>query len=232
MGSHAIRLGLVRDGSPLAATLPADLAFLGIEEQARAAQFTAVRRRQQFLLGRWLVRCMLAQRFGQRPQDWQLSAPASGAPAILSPLPSPLHFSLSHSGDWAGCALAAVPVGLDLETPQRPRRIAELARRVCTPAEQAELATLPAPAQARAFSRMWTLKEAWLKQQGLGIDSMRMRRLQAQPATGSAVNALTFENREGLQGALSTDTTVGPLEWFGDAAGLGVSGEWKLQEEI
>lgn len=220
-----ITLGLLHERSTLAASLPADLGFLSDSERLRAADFGNVRRREQFLRARWLARCMLAARLGGTPRDWSLSAAASEGPRILSSLPSPLFLSLSHSGGWVGCALAPVPVGLDLETAERPRRIGELARKVCTPGEIAELEMLSGTAQQQAFYRMWTLKEAWFKRAGTGIqlEGMRALKTSLQPSAAAA-NAATFA-QPGLQVAVCADA-VEPLTLFAEAATLQRTGWW------
>ncbi|MBQ3090144.1 MAG: 4'-phosphopantetheinyl transferase superfamily protein [Oscillospiraceae bacterium] len=76
------------------------------------------------------------------------------------------HFSLSHSGHWALCAFAPVPVGADLQQvrPVRPG----LARRF-TAAERRELADLSPEDYNRRLFQLWTLKEAYAKCTGQGL---------------------------------------------------------------
>ena len=78
-----------------------------------------------------------------------------------------LHFSLSHSGPFALCALDSAPVGVDIQT-VRPRRPA-LLRRVCAPEE---LAWLEGRGDLwSAFALLWALKESRVKESGRGLTS-------------------------------------------------------------
>ena len=75
------------------------------------------------------------------------------------------HFNLSHSGPYALCALDHGPVGVDIQIckPWQPR----LPQRVCSPAQLAWLEAQPDPTMG--FTVLWALKEARVKQSGLGL---------------------------------------------------------------
>lgn len=73
-----------------------------------------------------------------------------------------LHLSISHSGGWVVCAVADVPVGIDLELP-RPVRPGLAARWFDTD-EQALTAH-----DSSAFFDLWMVKEAVLKETGCGL---------------------------------------------------------------
>lgn len=77
----------------------------------------------------------------------------------------PLHMNLSHCADLAICAVSRIPVGTDAETPRKCRE--NLLPRICTPEESAYI--LVQPDKNRAFTRIWTLKEAYGKHSGEGI---------------------------------------------------------------
>lgn len=70
-------------------------------------------------------------------------------------------FNLSHSGDFAGCALHDQEIGLDIQKITEPRD--SLIRRVCTPGELASLKS------SRDFCRIWAMKESAVKLTGEGI---------------------------------------------------------------
>ena len=76
-----------------------------------------------------------------------------------------MHFSISHSGSLAVCALDGAPVGVDVQTVRAgsPR----LLRRVCAPEERSWLAARKDSPQA--FTLLWTLKESLCKQTGRGL---------------------------------------------------------------
>lgn len=76
-----------------------------------------------------------------------------------------LHFSVSHCKGLAVCAVGRLPLGIDAEPPRTVKE--NLLEKVCTPAEAAQIAA--SADSARAFSRFWTLKEAYAKYTGEGI---------------------------------------------------------------
>lgn len=78
-----------------------------------------------------------------------------------------VHFSLSHSGELALCALSAFEIGCDVETPRRVDLA--LAERFFHPEESALLFSLPQREREAAFLRLWTLKESYVKAIGLGL---------------------------------------------------------------
>ena len=74
-------------------------------------------------------------------------------------------FNLSHSGTLALCGLDTLPIGVDVQIVKawRPR----LPARVCC---QAELDWMERqPSRELAFVTLWALKEAKVKQSGLGL---------------------------------------------------------------
>lgn len=73
------------------------------------------------------------------------------------------HFSLSHSGIWAVCAVGEYPVGVDVEQVRELRR--GVAERWFSAEECALLAQLPPD----GFYQFWTLKEAAVKASGEGL---------------------------------------------------------------
>ena len=87
-----------------------------------------------------------------------------------------MHFSLSHSGGLALLGVAARPVGVDIERVPA-RQMAEDVASALHPAEQDELAALPAASRAAAFARCWTRKEARLKATGEGVSGEALRAL-------------------------------------------------------
>jgi phosphopantetheinyl transferase len=67
-------------------------------------------------------------------------------------------------------AVAAVPVGVDVEEVPPPHIAAATAPTALHPGELGELAALPEAARPAAFARCWTRKEAYLKGTGTGLN--------------------------------------------------------------
>ena len=73
------------------------------------------------------------------------------------------HFSITHSGKWVFLAVADCEIGIDAQAPRRvcPR----LAARSTSPEELAWVKENTEP----NFTRLWTMKEAYLKYTGTGL---------------------------------------------------------------
>ena len=78
-----------------------------------------------------------------------------------------IHFNLSHSGDYALCAVSDTPVGCDIEAP-RPVDL-HLAERFFAPSERQALAAAPEAEQHALFLKIWTQKESYQKAAGRGL---------------------------------------------------------------
>jgi len=78
-----------------------------------------------------------------------------------------LHFSLSHSGNYAVCVFYHRPVGVDIQQ-IRPVSPA-LLKRVCTQEERRFLAAQDPEKVPEAFCRLWTAKESFMKLEGRGL---------------------------------------------------------------
>ena len=74
-----------------------------------------------------------------------------------------IHFSMSHSDKWVFLAVADCEIGIDAQMPRRvcPR----LAARSTSPEELAWVKENTEP----NFTRLWTMKEAYLKYTGTGL---------------------------------------------------------------
>lgn len=72
-----------------------------------------------------------------------------------------IHFSLSHSGDYAVCALSDSPIGVDIEKIEAYKP--EISDRFFHPNERKYVK------DAESFYRIWTLKEGYLKAVGIGM---------------------------------------------------------------
>lgn len=110
-----------------------------------------------------LAREMLGQRLKLPRNALHFTLDPSGKPVLLGHC---LHFNLSHSGDFAACAVHEEPVGIDLEAlrPIRP----ELCKKVCASTELAYVFP-QGNFNSQRFLQLWTAKEAVLKQRGSGI---------------------------------------------------------------
>jgi 4'-phosphopantetheinyl transferase len=158
----------------LQAGIPASDQWLTPTEAARQQSLGTAARRGTFLAGRWLARQAVRQWLGADRLP-ALTVAESGACHVADA--SGVFVSISHSAGHVACAVAAVPVGVDLEPLARPRDHLALAGAVHSVAQREQLAALAPAARAEPFLRAWTIKEAWLKAREQGLDFALMRSL-------------------------------------------------------
>jgi 4'-phosphopantetheinyl transferase len=119
-------------------------------------------RRRQFLAGRCLLRFALQDCYGAVSLTWSFDG-AGGKPSLLGE--GAPNISLSHSRELVLCALADVPLGVDVEYCQ-PRDFHALAEFICGPGERQAFLRLSEEHQELAFYRLWSAKEATYKLHG------------------------------------------------------------------
>ena len=96
-------------------------------------------------------------------------------------------FSISHCKEAIAVALDDQPIGIDIESIRRFDP--ELVTRTMNDSEQALIAASDHP--ERAFTRLWTQKEAILKMQGTGITSFEQ--LQTLPISDYRIHTIEKE---------------------------------------
>ena len=92
----------------------------------------------------------------------QLSYGVNGKPEAEG-----VFFNLSHSGQWAVCAIGDGPVGCDVEEIASVRN--GIAKRFFTENEVQHLAQFEGQWRKEEFFRLWTLKESYMKMTGEGM---------------------------------------------------------------
>lgn len=133
-----------RFGDPGAALDPAERVRLaGYRNQGAALRFAG---------GRAVLKSVMAAHHG-------VAAPVVEVGAGKPRVPGGPEVSLAHGGDLVVVAAAADPIGIDVEPLRTPG--ADLTRGALHPDERAT--------GAGAFTRLWTAKEAYLKQIGAGL---------------------------------------------------------------
>ncbi|MBK8978058.1 MAG: 4'-phosphopantetheinyl transferase superfamily protein [Planctomycetes bacterium] len=145
-------------------------AWLRADESARVDRLVRDADRRNALVGRWLVRRLLARATATAPADWALAPGPHGRPEPAHPsIAVPPSINFSHTRTVVVAALCRdAAVGIDVEHPARVAPVERLAR-FFSPAEVAWLTALDVAGRQLGFWRLWTLKEAWLKARGSGI---------------------------------------------------------------
>ena len=153
---------------PVSAVDPDDSAARARLSRERLEQIDRRRdtaRRQGFAAS-LLLEYAVAQHFPWVVHPLALSIADGGKPYLVSE--PGVHFSLSHSGDWAVCAVSDHPVGVDIEKCEQGRR--DIASRFFHREEVRYLNTLLPSMRDKAFYQLWTLKESFVKSTGHGLD--------------------------------------------------------------
>lgn len=160
-----------------AADVPDDDDWLGASELVRLATLRFPKRRQDWRLGRWTVKCALAasQLFPVGRDDFaniEIIAAKSGCPEVFfRGRPAAVTISISHREGTSICAVAGarVKLGCDLELIEP--RTSEFFADYFTSEEQRQLAQAPCPFRLAAV--LWSAKESALKamREGLRVDT-------------------------------------------------------------
>ena len=158
-------------------------------EKIRLETIASVRRREQFLAGRWLAKKMLAEARGGSPEDWHIDADTQTKPGVVG---HSLQLSISHSGSYVACCVAEHAAGIDVECFDRLRPVADMATLVCSGPEQDALRALQGDALTQHFFQLWTCKEARLKQLGASFDVNALRALHMAPVEAADAHVGTW----------------------------------------
>jgi 4'-phosphopantetheinyl transferase len=151
--------------------LAAYASLLDAGERMRWQRFHYAVDRQRFLVGRAFMRTVLAECLGHgTPATLQFAYNAHGKPELAGLHAGKLHFNLSHTDTMLVLAVnRRHVVGVDVEAVTRKVDLLALTRRYFTADEYEELLDMDAAAQRERFFALWTLREAWLKAKGLGL---------------------------------------------------------------
>lgn len=144
-----------------------DVSLLDEGERARWQRLVQPADRAAFAAAHSLLRRELSKcEPGVPPEAWRFEVTPRGKPYLPG---SRWRFNLSHCRELVAVAIAeAREVGVDVEAIDARHATDDVARRVYGPRELAELEA--APDRVTRFFERWTLKEAWVKATGEGID--------------------------------------------------------------
>lgn len=155
---------------------PADMrgefwALLSPAERRNAEKFVYPEHQQRYVVGRGMLRKMLAQRLSIPADEVEFVENEYGKLRLADVHRSPnLNFNVSHSGSLALYAFCrSCDVGVDIELVREIEDADDLAERFFSPSEAAALAALQPDRKSKAFLACWTRKEAFIKAIGLGL---------------------------------------------------------------
>jgi 4'-phosphopantetheinyl transferase len=145
--------------------------FLSDEEKARAKQILREEAGRQFVAAHGALKRIPSRYLDERPDQIRLVTDVRGKPHLASHADAPaLCFSLSHSGEFALCAVTkGRGVGVDIERVRPVSAWREIAARYLSKRERDALCSLSNDRALDAFFQIWTGKEAYSKAPGQGV---------------------------------------------------------------
>jgi 4'-phosphopantetheinyl transferase len=139
---------------------------LAASEAHRYAKFARSQRKRQFLVARMLLRVAASKMMNVPAHEVTVRDRVGSAPELFvaDGQFSPPNFSISHSGNWVGCALSTeVMLGFDIEQNDPARDIIALGEAAFQPNEQRWLTRQPDNSRIAAFYQLWSTREALYK---------------------------------------------------------------------
>ena len=182
---------------PTPAEVEKQLHLLDAAERRRAAGFLRIEDFARFVIGRSLVRRILALHFRSSPSDLVFESDRFGRPRIVSPAAAGADFNISHSGRWILVALSSGRrVGVDIEGIRSNLDTGAIMNELFTPAERVSVAALSGEGRERAFFWYWTRKEALAKAIGIGLSApLAEMDVSAETVDGWEVRSLPLESQ-------------------------------------
>ena len=145
--------------------------LLSAPERARWQRFLVEGARDQYLIGRALLRTTLS-RYADAPEEaWVFAMNEYGCPFVAEPAGQrDLRFNLSHTDGLVACAVTRRgEVGVDVENTAREVDPLALAPTVFAAEEIADVAATSPEQRLQRFFSYWTLKESYIKARGMGL---------------------------------------------------------------
>lgn len=144
------------------------LVQLSQQERARLERITHIKSRECFLAGRTLIRHILSHYLKISPANICIETSVYGKP--FQSHQSRLSFNLSHTGEQFALAISeSGEVGVDIEQYKQRKNLDGMVQQVLTESEQEWFYLLPEEHKTENFYRLWSLKEAILKSEGVGM---------------------------------------------------------------
>lgn len=141
---------------------------LSADEVRRYSAYRRPADAERFLLGRSLLRILLAALSGLSTAELRIDTGPHGKPCC----PYGPQFNVSHSGDLVLIAIHAIfPVGVDVESGPSPPDWESIAARVLPADVCLGIQALPRQQQPSAFMQTWCHLEARLKMLGTGFQT-------------------------------------------------------------
>jgi 4'-phosphopantetheinyl transferase len=146
------------------------LRVLSEEERTRAAGFHFDRDRHRYVARRALLRQLIGEYLQKAPDEIGFAENSFGKSELAGETGVELQFNLSTSAEWVIYGFNRQrKIGVDIEKVRPEFNWSEIAAKFFHPREGSDIGKLPESEQVGAFFTYWTLKEAFLKAHGVGL---------------------------------------------------------------
>lgn len=201
--------------------------LLSDEERARVAQILCEEARRRFIVSHGATRVILSRYLDGGAEQICILLDRRGKPYLPPRAGAPaVHFSLSHSGELALCAVAeGREVGVDIERIRPVSAWRQIAVRYFSERENQELFALAEDQAIEAFFQGWTRKEAYTKALGQGV-SQRWTQFTVSLKTGAAAERLPATSDEGAEGPFTLCPFAAGAGYVAAVAAQGMG--WRL----
>lgn len=141
------------------------------DEQARHNRYKLAKDQRLFLATRWLERTTLSRYEKVAPEAWRFHYDTNGRPEIATPHVDGLKYSLSHSKGMVLMGLTRQrAIGVDVQFMEPLPDLLKVARVFCSAQELERIDKAGTDTQSHElFYEIWTVKEAYLKAIGTGM---------------------------------------------------------------
>ena len=143
-----------------------DFSLLTKSEKDFTGRFRFESDRNRYATGRQALRTVLSKYLTVSPGEVGISDQRNQKPYVINPS-SPIHFNISHSGEWVLIALADLELGVDIEKINPEFSFRALLEDHFNEAEQTFISESENPVSA--FFYLWTRKESLTKAWGTGL---------------------------------------------------------------
>ena len=141
-------------------------ALLNPAERARAGKYLQWKDHDRFIVSRGAQRIILGRYLNTPPEELEFVLGDNKKPHLFSKDGNPLHYNLSHSGDWVVLAIATSQVGTDVELTDEAFKFQDI---LPDNFSKEEAAYINQENSTERFFTLWTRKEAVLKATGQGL---------------------------------------------------------------
>lgn len=144
-----------------------DAGLIGVLSDAEIARFNRfknARQRVRRIQARGALRHILSSYLGTNPARIAIEAGVHGKPSVAG-----VQFNCSHAPSLTLVAVAAQPVGVDVEPVRACDGIEAIRHRFMNQTDHGDIAAMPPSCASIEMLRLWVIKEACLKAIGAGL---------------------------------------------------------------